>query len=215
MDKPEDGGGMAGEERLVVGGNDDGGAEAVHLLEELHETGGLDIIEIAGGFVGQEEAGTNDDGPGNGDALLLPAGELGRAGMGPFGESDPAQHFGDVGADLAFRAAGEAERQSHIVVGGEMREQAEFLEDDSDAPAQGGQCATRLGRDIGTEQCQAAPGWAEREIQQPEQAGLAGSRGAEQPAEAALGNGESDIPQHLGGAVAQPNFLESNHVPLI
>ena len=108
---------MAGDERVVVRGDDDGGAEAVHLLEELHQTLGLGVVEVAGGFVGEEQAGTVDDGSGDGDALLLAAGQFGRARGGLFGEADPAEHFADIGADLALGAAGDAQWQRHVVEG--------------------------------------------------------------------------------------------------
>ena len=92
-----------------------------------------------------------------------------------------------------------------------MGEQTEFLENDADSAAQSRQGAARFGTDIGSEQCQVAPGGPEGEVHQAEQAGFAGAGGAEQPAEAALGDGETEVLQHLGGAVAQPDLLESNH----
>jgi hypothetical protein len=108
---------VAGDERVVVRGDDDGGAETVHLLEELHQTLGLGVVEVAGGFVSKEQAGTVDDGSGDGNALLLAAGQLGRAGVGLFGEANPAEHFAHIGADLALGAAGDAQWQRHVVKG--------------------------------------------------------------------------------------------------
>ena len=117
MRQAESGSRMAGHKEVVVGGDDDGGAEPVHFLEELHQTLGLGVIEIAGGFVGEEQAGAVDDGSGDGDALLLAAGQLGWSGVGLPGEADPAEHFADVGADLALGAAGDAEWQRDVVEG--------------------------------------------------------------------------------------------------
>src|ERR1700759_5220038 len=91
---------VASDERVVVGGDDHGGAETIHLLEQLHQTLGLGVVEIAGGFVGKEQARAVDDRSGDGDALLLATGQLGRAGAGLFGEADPAEHFAYIGSDL-------------------------------------------------------------------------------------------------------------------
>jgi hypothetical protein len=108
---------VAGNEQVVMGGDDDGGAETVHLLEQLHQTLGLGVVEVAGRFVGKEQAGAVDNGSGDGDALLLAAGQLGWAGVGLFGKANPAEHFADVGADLALGAAGDAEGQRDVVEG--------------------------------------------------------------------------------------------------
>lgn len=42
-------------------------------------------VEVAGGFVGQEEGGFVDERAGDGDALLLAAGEVCRVGIQFFG----------------------------------------------------------------------------------------------------------------------------------
>ena len=117
MGQAESGSRVAGNERVVVGGDDDGGAESVHLLEELHQAFRLGVVEVAGGFVGEEQAGTVDDRPGDGDALLLAAGQFGWAGGGLPGEADPAEHFTDIGADLTLGTTGDAERQRDVVEG--------------------------------------------------------------------------------------------------
>ena len=49
---------------------------AIQRGEQLHDLLGLAGMQIAGGFVGQQQRRLVDDRPGNADQLLLPAGEL-------------------------------------------------------------------------------------------------------------------------------------------
>ena len=72
--------------------------------------------------------------------------------------------------------------------------------------------------DLGAEHGQPAAGGADREVQQAQQAGLAGAGRAEQPAEAAFGDAEAEAAQHLGAgpvgpgrAVLQTDAFQSHH----
>ena len=57
-----------------VGGEDDGDAGVVEVVEEVHDiVAGFDI-DAGGGFVQEEEFGAADEGAGEEDALLLSAG---------------------------------------------------------------------------------------------------------------------------------------------
>ena len=135
-----------------MGRNDHRRADAVHLLEQLHQPFRLTVIQIAGRLVRQQQRRTGDDRAGDGDALLLAAGQRGRLRVDMAGQSDPAQQFADIGAYLAFRPAGDAQRQGHVVERGKMRQQAEILKHHADSPAQRRQCAARRGGHIRTQQ---------------------------------------------------------------
>ena len=213
--KGEGVGGMAGDKGVVVGGDDDRGAEAVHFVEELHEAAGLGVVEVAGGFVGQQQGGAAHDGAGDGDALLLATRELGGALVELAGEADPAEKFVDVGADLAFGAAFKAKRQSDVVVGGQVGEKAEVLENHADAAAQEGKAAAAGGADGFTEEDEVALGGTDGEVKEAEKGGLARAGGAEQPAEPAFRDGEGDVVQDFVAAaarpVAQPDRLQIDH----
>ena len=64
-------------EVLVVGDDDEGDAFfAVELEEEVHDVFAGDGVEVAGGFVGEDDFGVVDDGTGDADALFLAAGEV-------------------------------------------------------------------------------------------------------------------------------------------
>ena len=57
-------------------GHEDGGASLVDVMEHLEDFLGGDGVEIAGGFVGENEVGVVEQGAGDADTLLLAAGEL-------------------------------------------------------------------------------------------------------------------------------------------
>ncbi len=107
--------------------------------KRLHEAFGLGLVQVAGGFVGQEQEGR----PTTARAMATrccspPESSAGRA-VELAGQADPAEQLDDVDADLAFGAAGEAEREGDVVVGGEVRQEAEVLEHHADAAAERGQ----------------------------------------------------------------------------
>src|SRR5262245_42262310 len=60
----------------LVGDDDDGDAVTVQVLEQGHDLDAGPRVESASGLVGQDEYRFVDKGAGDGDALLLTAGEL-------------------------------------------------------------------------------------------------------------------------------------------
>src|SRR5690606_2718401 len=79
---------------FVVGGDEKGGfLVLVDLLDQLHDLGGGVAIEIAGGFVGEDQFGLVHQGAGNGDALLLTAGQGGGEKIHAVAEANPVQQF--------------------------------------------------------------------------------------------------------------------------
>src|SRR5690606_34427728 len=73
----------------VVGDHDDGLAEGLDAVAQEGEDFGAGAgVEVAGGFVGEDDLGSADEGAGAGDALLLSAGELGGLVVAPVGASD-------------------------------------------------------------------------------------------------------------------------------
>ena len=69
----DDAGGVGGESG-VVGDHDDGVAEGVDVAEFFHDDVRGAAIEVAGGFVSEDDGWICDEGAGDGDALLLAAG---------------------------------------------------------------------------------------------------------------------------------------------
>ena len=114
---------------LVVGDADGGGAalaeDGADFGAELFPEAG---VEAGEGFVHQDEGGFGGEGAGEGDALLLAAGEL--VGVAGF-VSGEADHSQGCGGEFAAAVFGDAE--SDIAGDGEVGEQGAFLEDHSDA----------------------------------------------------------------------------------
>ena len=64
---------------------------AVERAEDAHDLGAGVAVEVAGRLVGQDERRARDQRPGDRDALLLAAGELGRLVVEPVAEPDPLE----------------------------------------------------------------------------------------------------------------------------
>ncbi len=63
-------------DRLVVSDHDDGLAVVVHFLEEVENSQAGVFVEVAGGFIGEEQLRFVDHGSGDGDTLSFAAGEF-------------------------------------------------------------------------------------------------------------------------------------------
>ena len=61
---------------------------SVEVVEQGEHVGGRRRVEVAGGLVGEDQRGLGDQRPGDGDALLLAAGQLAGPVVGPVGEAD-------------------------------------------------------------------------------------------------------------------------------
>ena len=62
-------------------------------------------VEVGEGFVEEQDLGFQDDGAGDGDALLLAAGEFAGQAVFEAGEADEAEFFGGAGFGFgAFEA---------------------------------------------------------------------------------------------------------------
>ena len=91
-------------------------------------------IQIAGGLVGQDQRGMGGDGPGDGRALLLPAGHLGGPVIHPFLQPHLPQAFhGHMPPFLAADAPVD-QRQLHIFQRRQPGHQIEALKHEADVP---------------------------------------------------------------------------------
>jgi hypothetical protein len=121
----------------VVGDEEHGEAVIGEATEDVTDLLAEFGVEGGGGFVEEERARFHGEGAGDGDALLLSAGELGGTVMGAIGEANPGEEFEGLGFDLAARAAEDMDGCfEDVFEGGEVREEVELLEDHPGAEAQ-------------------------------------------------------------------------------
>ena len=127
-----DGDAVAHRERLalVVGHEDERDPDlALDPLElDLHR---LAQLQVEGGQRLVEEQGARqvDERPGQGDALLLAAGELGRPAGGELGQADDVEHLHRPAAGLGRRHLLGPQPERHVVEHRHVREQGVLLED--------------------------------------------------------------------------------------
>ena len=69
---------------------------AASIGQQAHDLLAVGGVEIAGGLVGQDQLRGGDEGAGDGDALLLAAGELLRPVARAMPHADPLQRLGDA-----------------------------------------------------------------------------------------------------------------------
>lgn len=102
-------------------------------MEEFEDAGGVVRIEVASGFVGQEEGGAVHEGAGDGGALHLAAAHLVGEGAGAGSEADEVEHLGGTGAGVLGAVAAQKEGELDIFQGGHGGQEVEKLEDDAEA----------------------------------------------------------------------------------
>ena len=129
--------GKAFEDGAVVGDHHDGRPFLVELAKQLQDPLGRLSVQVPGRFVGEDDLRPVQQGAGDGDALLLSAGELMRHLVGLGGHSDIVQHFGDPVVDsAAVLPAGGTEDEFQVGFHAAVHQQLEVLEYHAEAPAQ-------------------------------------------------------------------------------
>src|SRR5258708_8350232 len=106
---------------------------------------------------------------------------------------------------------GDAQRQRDVVERREMRDEAEILEHDADAPAQCRQLLARRRREIPAEQRDESARWPLGQVDELEQTRFAGPTRPGQEVEAAWPQLHGDVAPDLPpGALAHADILEAN-----
>ncbi len=163
-------------QRQVVGGDDDGGAETVAVRERFSSRRRHRRVDVGGRLVGKQDFRAIDQRACDCGALLLAAGKHGRQNIDAFAKPDPFQQLQHIGLVGTLVLAAHPQRQGHILVGRQMVEEAELLEDDADAPAHQRQLLARNIRDIAAKHADQAAGRLQRQEEKPEKRRLAGAR---------------------------------------
>ena len=133
-----------GREPLVVGGDQGGAAFAADQAQELgqHRVGGM-LVEIAGRLVGEHQRRPVGERPGDGDALLLAAGKLGRPVVEPRAEPELAEQLLGAGAGGVGVGAVDDVRQHDVLARVEVGQQMVELVDEAERVAAQLACALR------------------------------------------------------------------------
>lgn len=108
-----------------------------HRPQECEHVARRARVKRTRGLVGEEHRGPRHHGSGDGDALLLPAGQLARPV--PEAITEPERDEGPPDVGHGHLVAGEAQRQRYVLLRGQRAEQVEALEHEADvlAPHQG------------------------------------------------------------------------------
>ena len=189
----------------VVGDEEDGLAAFFVLAEEdVHDGASGGGVEVAGGFVGEEEGGLIDEGAGDGDALAFAAGELvGAVFEAGFeaegGEEGDGFGFGGPGADDGFVEGGaDHGGEEGVFEDGEFGEEVVELEDEAEGVVAevGAGPAGGVFEGLSAEEDAAGVGGVEG-AGDMEEGGFAGAGGAHDGDEFALVKGEGDAAEDL------------------
>ncbi len=149
------------------------GVEAEHEFGDLGPGVG---VEIAGRFIGEDDAWLGHEGTRDRHTLLLATGELLRAVVEPFGQAHPFQPV--PGACLGISHPSQIERQHDVFQGRQRGQQLKRLEDEADPalPARGQFILGERTHGFAMPAHPAAVGTVQTG-QQAEQGGLARARG--------------------------------------
>ena len=133
---------------LVVGDVDEGGVDLLPELDDLRAHLVAELgVQVGEGLIHQKDLGVPDDGPADGDALPLAAGE----GLGP-----PVQVLGDVqdlrglphlAVDLLLGGLLQLQGEGHVLIDGHVGVEGVVLEDHGDVPVLGGHVVHHLAVD--------------------------------------------------------------------
>ena len=113
----------------LVGDDDDRDAQfAVDLLDQLQDGVGRVGVKGTRRFVAEQHLRVGRQGAGNGNALFLAAGQLGRVGVGFVRQADQLQQFAGAGLGLFLRDLGKLHREHNVAQAGPLHQQVELLE---------------------------------------------------------------------------------------
>src|SRR3990172_3345297 len=122
----------------------DGSQQAHDLVPDLR-------VQVRGRLVGEDEGWVVDEGPADGDPLLLTARKLLRQEVEPRSQIQLREDRLGLAAGDAPRRAGQFGHDGDVLEDRQRREQVEVLEDEAEAPQSDvGKTTLRQGADLGT-----------------------------------------------------------------
>ncbi len=112
--------------------DDQGRAALVEAFQHTHDFAPGGPVEIAGGFVGEQQGGMHRHRAGDGDALQLAAGKLRRQMVGALAQTDVGEQLRHTLLALGRRHPGQQHRQGDVGGGIQARHQMKELEHEAD-----------------------------------------------------------------------------------
>ena len=110
-------------------------ASRLSAVSSVHDVAAGRRVEVAGRLVGEDDLRAGDDGPRDGDALLLAAGKLVGVVAGAVGQADLVERLERQAPPLGGRHAAIDQRQLDVLDRRGARQQVEALEDEADEMA--------------------------------------------------------------------------------
>ncbi len=184
---------------LIVGGDDDGGAAGGQFLEEVQNQSAAPVVQVAGGFIGQQQSRMVGGRPGDGHPLLFPQRQRRHRALLFAGQVELFQQLAHPLADKAAGAMVHLQGHCHIMLHAQLRQQSKILIGHTDLAADllhGG--AVDAGQVPAEEHYQAAA-WGFPPTEQFKQSAFAGPAGA----------GDKD---NLAGSRTKRNIAKGSHV---
>ena len=195
---------------LAVGDEECGDAEALLQVADLLAQALAEVLVEAGeGLVEQQNLRLEDEGAGEGDALLLAAGELVGHALAVAGEADLGEGGVDAAGDLVLREPAELQAEGDVPEDVHVGPEGVALEDHA------GRALLRGGAgDVLAVDGDGARGRGLEAADHPEQRRLAGAGGAEQAHELAVGDGQVEGVDGADGAEGLGDVadVEDGHV---
>ena len=187
--------GASGKRQVVRHEHDAGSRFAVELLDQLDDAAARAGVQIASGFVGEQDSRVVGEGSRDRYALLLTAGQLGWEMIHAIPQSHTREKFDRARGGPAFSA--KLERHLHVLQRGERWNELKALEDEPNFLATKAS-ALVLGQtpEIDPVEDHRAAGGGIESGQQPEQSGLAAPGWPDDRDEGALWYRERHIAEH-------------------
>src|SRR6266576_444197 len=171
---------------------------AVERLQQVENLVAGFAVQIARGFVAEQQRWVRDNRARDAHTLLLAAGELAGIMFGAVCQAYDIQRCRHVLFPLGFRQVRQEQRQLHVAFRGEHGKQVVELENKADVPRPpGGEPAVGEFVDVLARDAHAAAGWAVQPADQIQQRAFARPRRPHQCEEFALRNFQMQIRQHM------------------
>ena len=193
----------------VVGDHQDGLAEAaIQIAQKCQDRKRVRRIEVARGFIGEEDSRPCGERSGDGYPLLLAARHFAGFVVQAAGDAKQFEDVFQFRREGLNRQAGDVKRGSDVVPRAEVRKQIEFLEDEADVfPAQFGSAGIAHLGDIAASDDDLAVGRGRQSAHDVKQRRFAGAGRSDDREELALGDLEVHTAERFDGDFAGPIHL--------